>query len=311
MSFSFATPVTRGLTFVTIAAVAWGTGGVIAAVLYRTSGLGPVAVSFWRTAGGVALLAVAHAWRRRGRTPDWVPASERGSRRRRWTIALTTGAGLALYQTAYYAAVRHSGVAFATLATLGAGPILIAVGARLSIGERFGGLGLAAVLVAPLGLVLIAGGGGGGASVAGLVFSLISASGYAVVTVLHRALGGVDPARTTLTGFVVAGVLLAPFAVWEGLWPTRGVPGETLALLGYLGAISTALAYSLFFASLGAIRAATVSVVTLAEPLTAAAIAVALLGERLTWTLTAGAAILLAAVVLLAHGETRRPPDLV
>lgn len=306
MSFSFATPVTRGLTFVTIAAVAWGTGGVIAAVLYRTSGLGPVAVSFWRTAGGVALLAVAHAWRRRGgRTPDPVPASGRGSRRRRWTIALTTGAGLALYQTAYYAAVARSGVAFATLATLGAGPILIAVGARLSIGERFGGLGLAAVLVAPLGLVLIAG-GGGGATVAGLVFSLISASGYAVVTVLHRALGGVDPARTTLTGFVVAGVLLAPFAVWEGLWPTRGVPGETLALLGYLGAISTALAYSLFFASLGAIRAATVSVITLAEPLTAAAIAVALLGERLTWTLITGAAVLLAAVVLLAHGETRR-----
>jgi len=190
------------------------------------------------------------------------------------------------------------------MTNLGAGPILIAVGARLSIGERFGGLGLAAILVAPLGLVLIAG-SGGGASVAGLVFSLISASGYAVVTVLHRALGGVDPARTTLTGFVVAGVLLAPFAVWEGLWPTRGVPGETLALLGYLGAISTALAYSLFFASLGAIRAATVSVVTLAEPLTAAAIAVALLGERLTGTLIAGAALLLTAVVLLAHGETR------
>ena len=83
-----------------------------------------------------------------------------------------------------------------------------------------------------------------------------------------------DPARTTRTGFLVAGVLLAPLAALEGLWPSRGTPLVTVGALGYLGAVSTALAYSLFFASLGAIRATTVSVVTLAEPLTASVIAV-------------------------------------
>ena len=283
MSFPFATPVARGLTYVTIAAVAWGTGGVVAAVLYRTSGLGPVAVSFWRTAIGAALLVAVHLWRRR--------SSPVG--RLRPVVSLVTGAGLAVYQTAYYAAVAHSGVAFATLATLGAGPILIAVGARLTIGERLGRYGTAAVLVAPVGLLLISSGASAcrapigacaasGASVAGLVFSLISASGYAVVTVLHRGLGGVDPSRTTRTGFLVAAVLLAPLALLEGVWPTRGTPLVTLGALGYLGAVSTALAYSLFFASLGAIRATTVSVVTLAEPLTASVIAVLVLGERLT-----------------------------
>jgi DME family drug/metabolite transporter len=298
---TFLTPVGRGLVFVVIAAIAWGTGGVIAAVLYRTSGLGPVAVSFWRTVIGVALLAALYARRRPGPGPT-------GPRRRRWLITVVTGVGLAIYQTAYYAAVAQSGVAFATVLTLGSAPILIAVAARLAIAERLGLAGSIAVALAPVGLLLIVGGtlgaAGGGGTVAGTVYSLLSASGYAVVTVLHRALGGVDPARTTLTGFAVATVVLAPLAVLEGLWPTRGNPIELVALLGYLGVVSTALAYSLFFASLGVVRATTVSILSLAEPLTAAAIAVLLLGERLTWAMLAGAGVLLAAVAVLARGET-------
>jgi DME family drug/metabolite transporter len=224
---------------------------------------------------------------------------------RRWWVTWVTGVGLAVYQTAYYAAVASSGVAFATVLTLGSAPVLIALGARFTIGERLGAAGIGAVAVAPVGLVLVAGFSGTGGSVVGLVLSLVSAGGYAVVTVLHRALGGVDPDRTTLHGFVVAGLCLAPLAALEGLWPVRGDLLPTLGLLGYLGLFSTALAYRLFFASLGAVRATTVSILTLTEPLTAAALAVLLLGERITWTMLAGGLLLLGAVLLLAHAETR------
>jgi drug/metabolite transporter, DME family len=288
---------TRGLIFIAIAAAAWGTGGVAAAILYRDTGLGPVAVSFWRTAIGVAVLAIGYGFRRATRTGSHVHAGPQ-----RWGVTWVTGVGLAVYQTAYYAAVARSGVAFATVVTLGAAPVLIAVGARLAIGERLGRAGAAAVAVAPVGLVLIVGGTPAGGTVAGAALSLLSAAGYAAVTVLHRALGGVDPARTTLSGFVVAGVCLAPLAALEGLWPTRGLSVPALLLLGYLGVVATALAYSLFFASLAAVRATTVSIVTLFEPLTAAVLAILILGERLSLALAVGATILLAAVV----AESRR-----
>ena len=300
MSNRFATPVARGLIFVVIAAIAWGTGGVVAAVLHRTTGLGPIAISFWRTLIGVALLAGLHLL---------APAPRTGPFRLGVTIA--TGVGLAVYQTAYYAAVTASGVAFATVLTLGSAPVLIALGARLCLGERLTPSGLAAVAVAPLGLCLVAGFpglSGPSGSVVGLVLSLVSAGGYAVVTVLHRWLGGVDPARTTLSGFVVAGVCLAPLAAMEGLCPTHGPVLPTLGLLAYLGIFSTAVAYRLFFASLGSVRATTVSVLTLTEPLTAAVLAVLLLGEHLTWTMAAGTLLLLGSVVLLAHAETRMVP---
>src|SRR5258706_15374165 len=80
----FATPVARGLSFVTIAAIAWGTGGIVAAILYRTSGLGPIAVSFWRTVIGEALLAAVYFGRSRGQRS---PNSEAG-RVRRLTVTL-------------------------------------------------------------------------------------------------------------------------------------------------------------------------------------------------------------------------------
>jgi DME family drug/metabolite transporter len=286
----------RGLLFVAIAAVAWGAGGVVAAVLYRASGLGPVAVSFWRTVIGVLLLAAV-----------WRPRSHPAVRRP-WWVTLVTGVGLALYQTAYYAAVACSGVAVATVLTLGSAPILIAVAARFFIGERLGRAGAAAVGVAPIGLTLVVGASdlGASANLAGVGLALLSAAGYAAVTVLHRQLGGVDPARTTLHGFVVAGVCLAPFAAVEGLWPERGHVAETVVLLGYLGLFSTAVAYSLFFASLGTLRATTVSMVSLIEPVTAAALAVVFLGEHVTASAVAGGVILLGSVVVSSWREPAR-----
>jgi DME family drug/metabolite transporter len=232
--------------------------------------------SFWRTLIGTVLLAVAYRWRRPMAQPvepaSWV---------RRWSIHAVTGVGLAVYQTAYYAAVVYAGAAVATVLTLGSAPILIALGSWLAIGERVGRTGGLALLVAPVGLVLVVGGAVGG-TVAGLLAALLSAVGYATVTVLHRGLGGVDPARTTMAGFAVATICLAPLAAWEGLWPARSVDWTTFALLGYLGVFCTAIAYSLFFASLGAVRATTVAVVTLLEPVTATVLAVLLLGEALS-----------------------------
>jgi drug/metabolite transporter, DME family len=304
MSITVATPVARGLIFVAVAAVAWGSGGIVAALLYRETGMGPVATSFWRTLIGAALLALAYRLRRSASSGSG--PRERGDRVRRWAIHLTTGIGLAVYQTAYYAAVVYAGAAVATVLTLGTAPILIALGSRFAIGERLSRAGVAAVLVAPVGLALVVGGTVGG-TVAGVLAALLSAVGYTTVTVLHRALGGVDPAGTTMAGFAVASACLAPLALWEGLWPTGAVDWRTFAELGYLGVFCTAVAYSLFFASLGAVRATTAGMVTLIEPVTATGLAVVLLGEQLSWPMVAGSLVLLAAVLLLARSEVAEP----
>lgn len=150
-------PIGRGLLYLTVAGAAWGTAGAVASLVYRASDMGPVALSFWRCAGGLALLLAVRSLRRRPR-----PAA-RPLLRTRLLRTGATGVGLAVFQTAYFAAVEATGLAVATVVTLGAGPVLIALGARLTMGERLGRAGYAAVAGALAGLAVLVLGSGGAA----------------------------------------------------------------------------------------------------------------------------------------------------
>ncbi|MEV6670961.1 EamA family transporter [Streptomyces sp. NPDC051162] len=319
MQSSSALPAWRGVLYVAIAATAWGTGGAVATEMYDVAGIGPVAVSFWRFLTGLVLLLVAHTvWR--VRRPETVPplrAMYAANPRR----ALITGIGMAVAQTAYFAAVQQAGLAVGTVVTLGSGPVLVAVGARLTLGERTGVAGTAAVASGVAGLVLLMGGADGSTGpdpLLGIGYALLSAVGYAGVTLLGRfsgrnSAGGVF--ESTVPGITVGAICLLPLAMWEGLVPGMDRPAWTLGLIQYLGAVPTALAYILFFIGLRVVRATTASVIALVDPLTAAAIGVLVFGERLNASVLAGTALLLLAVLFLAAREgsgqprSRRSPD--
>ncbi|MFF4765573.1 DMT family transporter [Streptomyces sp. NPDC001255] len=297
-------PVGRGLLFLTLAGLAWGTAGAAAALLYRSSGLGPLALSFWRYVGGLALLLATLALRPASRRPR--PAARvRGG----FARTLSQGLVLAVFQSTYFLAVRDTGLAVATVVALGCGPVLIALGARLGFGERLGASGVLAVAGALAGLaVLVLGGGGATVRPAGVLWALVSGVSYAALTLLTRgaalAGGGGDAVTTTAWSFGVGALVLLPFALAEGALPGSGAElGTTLLLLGYLAGVPSALAYVLYFAGAAVVRSATVSVIMLLEPVSAAVIAVLLLGERVTGATTLGVALLLAAVAGLAVRE--------
>lgn len=300
----------RGLVYVTVAAVAWGTAGAAAALLYGDSGLGPFALTFWRTLGGLLLLLAA--WPLRGRRAAGVRTPRRYEPpRRRAARILVTGLGLTVFQTAYFGAVQETGLAVGTVVTLGSAPVMVALSARLLLGERLGRGGAIAVVGALAGLVVLVTGSEGTGTVrpAGVGLALLAAAGYSTITVHTRRLGsageGRDPYATTMTSFAVGAVCLLPLALWEGIWPHSHDLARTLWLMLYVAAIPTALAYGLYFAGLAAVRGTTVTVITLIEPVTAAVIAVSLLGEHLTGATVLGTAVLLAAVAALAVAEAR------
>ncbi|MFC4504711.1 MULTISPECIES: DMT family transporter [Streptomyces] len=295
----------RGLLYLIVAGVAWGTAGAAASLVYRTSDLGAVALSFWRCAAGLVLLLVARFLRPgpRSLTPSREPL------RRRVFRTVVTGLGLTVFQTAYFAAVSATGLAVATVVTLGAGPVLIALGARLFLGERLGGGGTLAVGGALAGLaVLVLGGDGTAVRPAGVLIALLSAAGYSATTLVTRRWGrdgGADASATTVGAFAVTALCLLPFALAEGIVPHSTDPGLVLALLGYIAAVPTALAYALYFAGAAVVRSATVSVIMLLEPVSAAVLAVALLGEPLTAATLAGTLLMLGSVTGLALAESR------
>jgi DME family drug/metabolite transporter len=290
----------RGLVYIAIAATAWGTGGAVAAVLYLNSGLGAVSVSFWRFLGGAVLLGLAWPFLGGGGAGLW----------RQFTAApvrlVITGVGLAVYQTAYFAAVGAAGVAVATVVTLGAGPVLIAIGSRIWMDERLGRAGAVIMLSSLTGLALLVLGGGatsGADSVLGIGLALLSAVGYAGTTLLNRAMSkadAADPIGNAVIGFVVGALCLLPPALAADILPGPDDLGLTVVMLVYLGLGPSALAYALFFLGLTSVKATTAAVIALVEPLTAAVIGVALLDERLSPAAIAGGLLLLSAVIVLA-----------
>ncbi|RSN88471.1 EamA family transporter [Streptomyces sp. WAC 05379] len=296
-------PIGRGLIYLIIAGAAWGTAGAAASLVYRTSDMGPIALSFWRCAVGFVLLLAVRLLRPRPRRTVSEPLARKALR------AGATGIGLAVFQTAYFAAVEATGLAVGTVVTLGAGPVFIALGARLTLGERLGRGGVAAVAGALTGLAVLAL-GGEGATVRpwGVFLALVAAAGYSVMTLLTRKWGrdgGADAAETSVWAFAVTSLCLLPLALVEGLLPHTADPITLVWLLAYIAAVPTALAYALYFAGAAAVRSATVSVIMLLEPVSAAVLAVVLLGEHLTVPTLVGTLLMLGSVAGLAVAETR------
>ncbi|MET9602992.1 EamA family transporter [Streptomyces sp. NPDC006459] len=302
----------RSLLYLVVAGAAWGTAGAAASLLFLASDLGPLALSFWRCAGGLAVLLAVIAVR--GSASRSASRSRPGPARVRPSTGslIVTGLLFTVFQAAYFAAVRDTGLAVGTVVTLGAGPVIIALGARRWMGERLGLGGATAVVGALAGLaVLVLGSGGGEVRPLGVGWALLSAAGYAGMTLRARWLGqrgaGGDPLVTTAWSVAVGTVCLLPLAAVEGLLPHTADLGRVLWLLVYVATVPTALAYALYFTGAAAVRAATVSVIMLIEPVSAAAIAVLVLGEHLTGAVVLGTVLLLAAVGALIAAESRQP----
>ena len=104
--------------------------------------------------------------------------------------------------------------------------------------------------------------------------------------------------------FSVGAVLMLPLLA---VVPAGGlVTSGGLTLVLYLGAVPTALAYVLFARGLERTGASETATLTLAEPLTAAALGVIALGERPGLAAAAGAALVMAGLAALAVRPAKR-----
>ncbi|MFG3615357.1 DMT family transporter [Nocardia sp. NPDC047654] len=293
MSFTVSTAARPGLVYLAGAGLLWGTGGLLGTLVHRATGLSPVSVATCRLAVGGLLLVVLLAGTRR----PW----PRGplAWRRIGAVAVLAAA----FQAAYFGAVAASSVSLATLITIGMSPVVVAglehVTGRHAVDRRRA----ATIGIAVCGLALLVGTPSGAGGVHGLLvgaaFAAVAAAAFATVTVLNAVpVPGLDAMTTTGLGFTGGALLLAPLAATSGLAfdPTPG----SIVLVLVLGLAPTAVAYTLYFRGLSATGPGIAAVLALLEPLTGAALAAVILGERLTAAGLAGAALLIVALLLAA-----------
>lgn len=284
-----------GLLLIALAAVLFGTTGTTATYLHQLYGLDPMTVGVWRLLFGAPMLLLA-AW--------WSTGRRGGELARvfKMNIGLFALFGLTVagYQLSFFEAVIRSRISTATLLAICTGPLMVALLARVFLGERLTGRIALALLLSIPGAALIVGLTGVGAAfdpayALGHALALVAALSYSSYVVISKGLvGGLPPVAVMGLGFGSGALLLLPFVSWPQDLPLGG-----WGLLFYLGLGPTALAYVLYSIGLRRATATAASIGTLLEPLVATLLAVGLVGERLMPSHWVGAGLLFSALLVL------------
>ncbi|WP_286990186.1 DMT family transporter [Thermomonospora sp. CIF 1] len=294
---------------VLLAASLWGTTGTV--LTAAPAGADPVSVGAARIAlGGAVLLAVA-ALSRTAAGDGGAPVRGRGLRRllalprARWMLALGAVC-VAVYQTAFFAAVSRTGVATGTIVAIGSGPVFTGLIALLTGGPRPTARWAVSTACAVVGCAALVGGGRqAGVEPLGVSLALLSGLGYAsYATITSRLItAGQEDRAVVAVLFSAAGALLLPaLAAGSPTWLLT-VPGALVT--GYLGVVTTAGAYLLYARGLRSTPVTAATTLTLAEPAVAAVLGLVVLHERLGGVALAGLALLTAGLVMLVAAGRR------
>ncbi len=303
-----------GLACLTGAALLWGTGGLVGTMLGRVTGLPALCVATVRLlAGGVLIAAyLAMSGWRSGR-PGWSgwPAG-----RAAWRRVLVNGLLSALFQGSYFMAIALTSVSLATVVSIGATPVIVVIAERIGGHRARRGIDALTVPLGLAGLSLIAGFPSGHLGetslLAGTALALVSAAGFAAVTMLGASpVPGLDDLTVIGYGFVIGGAMLLPVAALGesiAVRPGLGMTGS-LAATGLLAALAvgpTGVAYTLYYRGLRTARPTTAALLTLLEPLAAAILGAIFLGDRIGAIGLLGGVLLLATLVCEVLAQPRR-----
>jgi drug/metabolite transporter (DMT)-like permease len=228
--------------------------------------------------------------------------------------------GLVLGQGTAFIAFQDSDVAI-VLVIIFTAPIFVTLYERVHLAATLPVYAYAAIVVAIGGVALaVAGGGIGGITVRGLLFATISMIAYGVSVILAARLPtDLPPLARTAASMVAAAVA---FCVIVPPWTLPvDLLGATASFTGGLGfsmPLWVAIAFAILIGSVGVfvawvagtslVGAGASSVVGMAEPVLAAAVAWALLGQYLTGLQMAGIGLTVSAILVVeaARIRTRR-----
>jgi len=223
-------------------------------------------------------------------------------------IAALLGAiGFALQAGLYFTSLERIDASLAALVVY-AYPAMVLLGAIALRWERPSALRAGALALALAGIVVVLAGGGTGAiDPAGVAFALAAAvASAAYVLLADRTVGGVDPFLLSAIILTSSGVAIAGWNAVAGM-PALHVGASGWAAIAAVVCVSTIMPVTAFLLGLRRVGAGTASIVSTVEPVVAAAMAMALLGERLTPLQLLGAAAVLGAIVLVNLRRAPRP----
>jgi DME family drug/metabolite transporter len=263
----------QGVLMVLGAAILWGTTGT------AQSFAPPQLSSYWvgtfrLVFAGMFFFVWAVLTERRSFAPRALAALP-------WRGVATAAMCMTVYNLAFFAGVRASGVAVGTAIALGSGPMWAGALQAMASGRAPAASWWAGTLLATAGGALMIVGGNTVATftAAGIGLCLLAGLSYAVYTLTTKKMvASASAGAVTGAVFVVAALLAMPVAL--ALAGSPRLAGSDVAVVAWLGIMSTGFAYLLFSHALRRISGATGVALALGEPVTAFVLAILVVGER-------------------------------
>ncbi|HEX2045016.1 MAG TPA: EamA family transporter [Gaiellaceae bacterium] len=301
-----------GYALVWSAVALWSLNATVAKVVLDSAGLSALRLAEVRATGSAVLLLAAVALLR--------PASLRVTRRELAFLAAFGILGLAFVQFFYFVAIGRLPIGIALVIQYLA-PVFVALWARFVVHEPVRRRLWVAIALSLAGLTLVVELWSGftldGVGVAACVAAALAYAVYLLMAERSLA-GGRDATSLLAWGFAFAAVFWAVVQPWwsfpvervEGSVSLLGrlgeVDGPVWLLLAYVVALGTVVPFVLLVSALHHVRATRLSVIAMLEPVLAAVVAFAWLGEELGAIQVVGGVLVLAGIVL---AQTARPVD--
>lgn len=253
-------------------------------------------ILFWRSVGLLPVVA-GLIW--------WSHGSLAGPIRAAGRAGVIGGLGLAVSFCGAVYAIQSTTVANAVF-LFSAAPFLAALFGTLLLGERVRPATWIAIALAAVGVFVMVRDGLAFGAGPGNIAALISAAGFAVMTLAMRARPQADPAVPVLLGAVFNLIAMLPVVLLGGrFW----IGAHDAAIAIGLGMVILGLGLGLYSRGSRGVPAADLALVSMLEVLLAPLWVWLVLGEGATQGTLAGGAILLAALASNALAASRATPS--
>jgi DME family drug/metabolite transporter len=287
-----------GFLFIALSAVLFGSLGVATKGVLQVAATNALSITLLRAAIALPTLWLICAFVL-GKRMFRIAGGDLG-------IMAVAGLMMALYQVAFAVAITLANVTIVTLITLCTVPVCAAVMSRALLGEQLQANIVAALVCAIAGVVLLVGFDTlterGATMWLGIVFALVSALSFTLFQICGRVLANrYHPMQTLSLFFLVAILALLPITLVNGF--VTAYPPVGWLLLAHLGLGVSVLGYLFLVLGLRTTPVTMATIVALLEPLTGVTLAWLVFDERLGAMGLLGAALLLAAMMIVYRGS--------
>ncbi|WP_258959101.1 DMT family transporter [Paenibacillus tyrfis] len=202
----------------------------------------------------------------------------------------------------------HATIANAALSYYFA-PVLVIALSPIVLKEKLSLKKAICVGTALFGLLLIVQSGGNegaGHHLLGIVYGLIAAAFYAILTLTNKFIRSMNGLESTLSQLLLSSVWLIPYVLMTEGFELFRISGNSMVLILILGVLHTGVGFYLFFSGMRGLEGQSIAVLSYIDPVASLLISEFVIGERMTFVQMLGAVLLLGSTFISEASRNKK-----